>query len=57
MKRAYAIEINGVTRKLAEWAQLYGIPYPTITGRYQRGDRGERLIRKIDEKRSRRGRW
>ena len=37
--------INGVTHTLKEWGTLYDIKYQTILFRYNRGDRGERLIR------------
>jgi hypothetical protein len=36
--------INGVTKPLIVWAEQNGIPYKTITTRYRRGWRGEKLI-------------
>jgi hypothetical protein len=39
----YAI-INGINRPIIEWAELYGIPYKTITSRWYRGWRGQNLI-------------
>lgn len=39
------VEINGVSKTIAEWADITGIGYQTIYRRYRRGDRGTHLIR------------
>ena len=41
------VTINGLTKTLAEWSEITGIPYKTLHVRYSRGDRGERLIRGV----------
>lgn len=41
------VEINGETHTLGEWARIVGVSYKTIHTRYSRGERGERLIRKV----------
>lgn len=33
------IDINGVTRTLAEWAIYYRLPYKTVAMRWKRGHR------------------
>lgn len=33
------IDINGVTRTLAEWAICYQLPYKTVAMRWKRGHR------------------
>jgi hypothetical protein len=35
----------------------FGLSYKTLWGRYQRGDRGERLVRPADAKYAHRGTW
>ena len=47
-RRNVRTEINGVTHTLAEWSEITGINANTLQYRYYRGDRGERLIRKVD---------
>ncbi|MBV7505644.1 hypothetical protein KW850_10290 [Bacillus sp. sid0103] len=37
-------ELNGVTKPLIEWAEIYGIPYKTIITRWYRGWRGTELV-------------
>ncbi|WP_052353873.1 hypothetical protein [Neobacillus jeddahensis] len=37
-------EINGVTKTLIEWAEIYDIPYKTIMTRWYRGWRGIALV-------------
>lgn len=39
--------INGKRRALREWAEIAGIKGDTVKRRFYRGDRGERLIRKV----------
>jgi hypothetical protein len=52
------VELAGKSlSSLRELAKAVGVPYPTITGRWKRGDRGERLSRPSDPKYSRTGRW
>ena len=41
-------EINGEIHTLAEWSEITGITINTLQYRYYRGDRGKRLIRKVD---------
>lgn len=53
----YAIEHQGKLLTLKELSKAVNVPYPTISGRWQRGDRGERLVRRSDPKFSRTGRW
>ncbi|MZK54155.1 hypothetical protein [Clostridium beijerinckii] len=43
------VTINGETKTLSEWAEVTGLNQNTLQYRYYRGDRGERLIRKIDD--------
>lgn len=42
------VEVNGITHTLGEWAKIVGVPYRTIYNRYSRGERGEKLIRKVN---------
>lgn len=42
------VEINGVTHTLTEWSEITGINVSTLQYRYYGGDRGERLIRKVN---------
>lgn len=53
--RSAAVEYNGSSMSLKELAAAIGVPYPTVTGRWRRGDRGEKLIRPADEKYARKG--
>lgn len=48
-RRNLKITINGETKPLVEWAEMCGIKYSTIRGRYNRGDTGERLIRPLEK--------
>lgn len=43
------ITYNGQTQKLKHWAQDLNINYHTLYARYQRGDRGEHLLRRKQE--------
>ena len=38
------VEINGETKTLAQWANLYGLKYDLVWKRYQKGLIGEKLI-------------
>lgn len=50
------VEINGIIKTIAEWAEENGYKNSTIQYRYYRGDRGKRLIRPIQtECRTKRG--
>lgn len=42
--------INGETHTLKEWAEISGINLRTIQSRYDRGCRGERLIKRKENK-------
>lgn len=44
------IDYDGESHSLSEWAEILGIKYSTLNNRYYRGDRGERLFRKVREK-------
>jgi hypothetical protein len=44
------VTINGVTKPLITWAEEKGIPYKTITTRYYRGWREEKLIKRTKNK-------
>ena len=46
------MEHNGETISLRELARLSGIAYSTLQGRYDRGDRGAKLLGPIDLRRS-----
>ena len=48
MRRNVRVEINGETHTLSEWAEITGINISTLQHRYRKGDREERLIRKVD---------
>ena len=41
------VAINGDSKTISEWADITGISYQTLYRRYQRGDRGSDLIRRI----------
>lgn len=34
-------------KHLMEWSMITGIAFPTLRDRYKRGDRGERLFRRV----------
>lgn len=55
--KGYEVTVGEQTVSLRRLAQMFGVPYPTVTGRWRRGDRGERLVRPSDQKYSRKGRW
>ncbi|WP_445486433.1 hypothetical protein [Niallia sp. 03133] len=38
-------DINGVTKPLIEWSEIYEVPYKTIMTRWYRGWRGTNLIK------------
>jgi hypothetical protein len=40
----FRAEIDGETLTLKDWAQISGIPYMTLRGRFRRGIRGRALI-------------
>lgn len=44
------VTINGETHTLMQWSRLKGISFPTISTRYHHGDRGEKLIRPVDQR-------
>lgn len=46
------VEINGVTKCIADWAEENGIKHMTVYSRWKSGCRGEALIRPIDVSRS-----
>lgn len=46
------VEHNGETISLRELARMSGIAYSTLQGRYDRGDRGAKLLGPIDMRRS-----
>lgn len=54
--RAVVVEHNGEPMSLRALALENGLPPATVVHRYQRGDRGDRLIRPADTRYSRRGR-
>ena len=41
------VSYNGETHSITEWAEITGINRSTLNNRYYRGDRGERLFRKV----------
>jgi hypothetical protein len=41
------IKYNGEIKTLTQWAKMSGVSVGTFKGRYYRGDRGERLFRKV----------
>jgi hypothetical protein len=46
-RNSILIEWNGETHNITEWANITGINRSTLCNRYWRGDRGERLFRKV----------
>lgn len=44
------IEHNGEVHSLREWSEILGIKLSTLTNRYYRGDKGERLFRTVIER-------
>lgn len=44
------VTIHGKTHTLMEWSDLTGIVFPTLNTRYHNGDRGEALIREVDQR-------
>lgn len=46
-KNTIYVEIDGIEYTLTELSKMYGIRRETLEIRYIRGDRGERLIRKV----------
>lgn len=46
------IEIDGIVRPLAEWAELYNINYHTFKDRYNKGISGSVLLAPIDKSKS-----
>jgi hypothetical protein len=55
--KGYEITVGEQTVSLRKLAQMFRVSYPTMRGRWRRGDRGERLVRPSDQKYSRTGRW
>lgn len=47
-RRNIKVEFNGVVHTLAEWSEILNIKVNTLQYRYHRGDRGARLLRKVD---------
>lgn len=43
------VEINGITKILPEWAEMFNIKYKTIKNRYDEGKRGIDLIKPIEK--------
>lgn len=43
--RAFTVEINGKTKSLSEWAEVVGISRQAMSLRYQKGLRGEELLK------------
>ena len=41
------VSYNGETHSITEWSEITGINRSTLNNRYYRGDRGERLFRKV----------
>ena len=41
------VELNGETRCLQEWGELFGLKWATLYKRWRNGDRGEYLFRKV----------
>ena len=39
------VEYKGESHSLYEWGKITGIGYQTLTARYEKGDRGEKLFR------------
>ena len=46
-KHSNRVTIDDETYTIKELAEKTGIPYGTLLGRYNRGDRGKRLIRSV----------
>ena len=46
-RNSVLIEWDGKTHNVTEWANITGINRSTLNNRYWRGDRGERLFRKV----------
>lgn len=42
----YLIKINGVEKTMNAWAKDAGLPFSTVKRRYQRGIRGQDLLKK-----------
>ena len=55
--KGHSIEVGEQKLTLRALAKLFQLSYPTVVGRWRRGDRGERLTRPSDPKFSRTGRW
>ncbi len=49
-RNSILIEWNGEIHNITEWADVTGIKRSTLNNRYYRGDRGERLFRKVGER-------
>jgi hypothetical protein len=49
-RNVFHIEIRGEILNLSQISNKYGINYGTLFSRYKNGERGERLIRKVDER-------
>lgn len=46
-RRSVKITLNGSTRTLPEWAEIYNIKPGTLYARFVKGDRGEKLFRAV----------
>lgn len=44
-RNSVLLEIGGVTKTLAEWAEVFHISYSTFTARYRNGKRGIELVK------------
>jgi len=49
-RRNIKITIDGQTKTLTEWAEIYNLKVNTLQYRYHRGDRGKRLVRPVETK-------
>lgn len=49
-RRNIYVTIDGETKTLSEWAEIYNLKVNTLQYRYYRGDRGKRLIRPVETK-------
>lgn len=49
-RNSIIIERDGERHNITEWAKITGIKRSTLNNRYVRGDRDEKLFRKVDEK-------
>ncbi len=47
-RNALRVEIDGAVRTLAHWAETTGIGYSTLYMRHRSGDRGKKLLRKVE---------